>query len=294
MKHIKQSFGSKVFDIINVLLMILLIVITLYPFYYIIIVSLSDGKAVMKGLVKLRPVGINFKSYSIVLKDPYIGTAYLNTILYTTFGTFINILFSTLCAYPLSRKNFFGKRIFTVMIVFTMFFSGGLIPTYLTVQKLGMLDTIWALVLPGAINTYNMIIIRTFFQDIPAELHESAYIDGANDIKIFAKIILPLSKPIIATMTLFYAVGHWNSFFSALIYLNEREKYPLQIVLRNMVVSGELTSQSNQMGAAADFLAIDTTIKYAIIIVATLPILVVYPFVQKYFVKGVMIGSLKG
>ncbi|MEG6611394.1 carbohydrate ABC transporter permease [Pseudoclostridium thermosuccinogenes] len=294
MKHIKQSFGSKVFDIINVLLMILLIVITLYPFYYIIIVSLSDGKAVMKGLVKLRPVGINFKSYSIVLKDPYIGTAYLNTILYTTFGTFINILFSTLCAYPLSRKNFFGKRIFTVMIVFTMFFSGGLIPTYLTVQKLGMLDTIWALVLPGAINTYNMIIIRTFFQDIPAELHESAYIDGANDIKIFAKIILPLSKPIIATMTLFYAVGHWNSFFSALIYLNEREKYPLQIVLRNMVVSGELTSQSNQMGAAADFLAIDTTIKYAVIIVATLPILVVYPFVQKYFVKGVMIGSLKG
>ncbi|PNT90264.1 sugar ABC transporter permease [Clostridium thermosuccinogenes] len=290
----KQSFGSKVFDIINVLLMILLIVITLYPFYYIIIVSLSDGKAVMKGLVKLRPVGINFKSYSIVLKDPYIGTAYLNTILYTTFGTFINILFSTLCAYPLSRKNFFGKRIFTVMIVFTMFFSGGLIPTYLTVQKLGMLDTIWALVLPGAINTYNMIIIRTFFQDIPAELHESAYIDGANDIKIFAKIILPLSKPIIATMTLFYAVGHWNSFFSALIYLNEREKYPLQIVLRNMVVSGELTSQSNQMGAAADFLAIDTTIKYAVIIVATLPILVVYPFVQKYFVKGVMIGSLKG
>nr|WP_242973535.1 carbohydrate ABC transporter permease [Pseudoclostridium thermosuccinogenes] len=248
----------------------------------------------MKGLVKLRPVGINFKSYSIVLKDPYIGTAYLNTILYTTFGTFINILFSTLCAYPLSRKNFFGKRIFTVMIVFTMFFSGGLIPTYLTVQKLGMLDTIWALVLPGAINTYNMIIIRTFFQDIPAELHESAYIDGANDIKIFAKIILPLSKPIIATMTLFYAVGHWNSFFSALIYLNEREKYPLQIVLRNMVVSGELTSQSNQMGAAADFLAIDTTIKYAVIIVATLPILVVYPFVQKYFVKGVMIGSLKG
>ncbi len=294
MKRIKQSAGSQVFDVFNCILMLVVIFATLYPFYYITIVSLSDGKSVMKDLVKFVPIGLNFKSYSIVLRDPYIGGAYLNTILYTSVGTFVNVLFSTLCAYPLSRKNFYGRGFFTVIIVITMFFSGGLIPTYLVVQKLGLINSIWAIVLPGAISTYNMIIIRTFFQGIPVELHESAHIDGASDIRIFVRIILPLSLPILATMTLFYSVGHWNSFFSALIYLNERERYPLQIVLRNMIVNGDLASQANEMGAATDFLAIDTTVKYAVIIVATLPILLVYPFVQKYFVKGVMIGSLKG
>ncbi len=291
---IKKTTGSKIFDSVNYLIMILLIIATLYPFYYIAIVSISDGKAVMKGAVKLIPIGANLKSYELVFKDPYVVRSYLNTILYTTVGTFINIVFTTLCAYPLSRKDFFGRDIFTGIIVFTMFFSGGMIPNYLVIHNLGLIDTIWAIVLPGAISTYNMIIMRTFFQGIPESLHESAYLDGANDIQVWSKIILPLSIPILATMILFYAVGHWNSFFSALIYLNDKKKYPIQIILRNMVIAGELANQTNEMGSASDFMVIDTTIKYAVIMVATLPILAVYPFVQKYFVKGVMIGSLKG
>jgi putative aldouronate transport system permease protein len=290
----KQNLSSRLFDYINIMFLILLIIAVLYPLYYIAIVSISSGKAVINGLVNLYPIGINFRSYEIVLKDPYISRAYINTILYTVVGTIINIAFTSLCAYPLSRKKFFGRKFFMLMIVFTMFFNGGIIPTYLVVQKMSLIDTMWSLTLPIAINTYNMIIMRAFFQGIPDSLHESAFIDGANDIQIFYKIVLPLSLPVLATIILFYSVGHWNSFFSALLYINTKSKLPLQMIIRNMVVSGDLSNQTNTIGAAADFLAIDTTIKYSVIIIATLPILIVYPFVQKYFVKGVMIGSVKG
>lgn len=291
---IKQNIGSRIFEWAVYILVILIMIACFYPVYYIAIVSISNGKAVMNNLIKLYPIGINFKSYEIVLKDPNIGTAYANTIFYTIFGTFINIIFTTLCAYPLSRKRFFGRKFFTLMIVFTMFFNGGLIPTYLVVQNMHMLNSVWALVLPIAINTYNMIIMRTFFIGIPESLHESAYIDGANDIQIFYKIVLPLSLPVIATMVLFYSVGHWNSFFSALIYINEKKKLPLQVILRNMVVSGDLENETTSMGAATNFVTIDTTIKYSLIMVSTLPILIIYPFTQKYFVKGAMVGSVKG
>lgn len=291
---IKESTGSKVFQVVIYAIISLIMVACLYPFYYIAIISVSNGMSVMQGLVKIFPVGMNFESYKIVLKDPNIGGAYFNTILYTIVGTIVNIIFTTLCAYPLSRKRFFGRNIFTIMIVFTMFFSGGMIPSYLVVQNLHMINTIWALVLPGAINTYNMIIMRTFFNGIPESLHESAYIDGANDVQIFSKIILPLSLPVIATMILFYSVGHWNAFFAALIYINEKKKLPLQVIIRNMVISGDLADQNASMGAASNFVTTDTTIKYALIMISTLPILVIYPFVQKYFVKGVMVGSLKG
>lgn len=291
---IKESMGSRIFQVSVYIIVGLVMIACLYPFYYIAIVSVSNGMDVMKGVVKLFPVGLNFESYKIVLKDPNIGRSYINTIVYTIVGTAGNIIFTTLCAYPLSRKKFYGRNAFTMMIVFTMFFGGGMIPSYLVVQNLHMINTIWALVLPGAISTYNMIIMRTFFTGIPESLNESAYIDGANDIQIFSKIILPLSLPVIATMVLFYSVDHWNSFFGALLYINEKKKLPLQLVIRNMVIAGDLADQNASMGAATNFITTDTTIKYALIMVSTLPILIIYPFVQKYFVKGVMVGSLKG
>ena len=218
-----------------------------------------------------------------------------NSVIYTLVGTIINLVMSSLCAYPLSRKEFSGRKFFTAMVTVTLFFSGGMIPMYLVVRQFDLMDTIWALVLPGAISTYNMIIIRTNFQSIPDSLIESAKLDGANDIVILWKIVLPLSKAVLATMLLFYAVSHWNSYFDAMLYINKKELYPLQIMLRNMLIGGQLAEETEMVGAtAASFASTDATLRAATIIVTTLPILVVYPFVQKYFVKGVMIGSVKG
>lgn len=288
-----RSFGSRLFDSANVLAMLLLVFVTFYPLYYIFVVSVSGGNAVMRGDVSFYPIDFNWNTYALVFDDSSIWRSYLNTIVYTVVGTSINLVCTALCAYPLSKREFYGRGFFTLMIVVTMFFSGGLIPNYLLVQKLGMMNTMWALVIPGAISVWNMIVMRTFFQGIPNELYESAGMDGASELTSLIKITLPLSKPIMATMAMFYAVGHWNSFFSAMIYLNEKAKFPLQIILRNMVVMGEMSSQSQEIsGAYAAVTA--TNIKYAVIIIAVLPILLVYPFIQKYFVKGVMVGSLKG
>ncbi|MCU6711459.1 carbohydrate ABC transporter permease [Paenibacillus sp. J5C_2022] len=289
----KRSVGSRLFDIANYFIMIALIMITFYPLYYIFIVSISDGYAVMKGSVHFWPTGVNLDTYRLILADPFVVRAYLNTIIYTLVGTIVNLSCTVLCAYPLSRKEFFGRGFFTVMIVVTMFFSGGLIPSYLLVQKLGMVNTMWALIIPGAISAWNMIIMRTFFQGIPNELFESAHMDGAGELRVLARILLPLSAPIIATISMFYAVGHWNSFFPALIYLNEKVKYPLQVMLRNMVIEGDMTTQTQELGGAYAYVTA-TNIKFAVIIIVILPIVMVYPFIQKYFIKGVMIGSLKG
>ncbi|MFC3800091.1 carbohydrate ABC transporter permease [Cohnella sp. GCM10012308] len=288
-----KSFGSRLFDSVNIVAMLLLVFVTFYPLYYIFVVSVSGGSAVMRGDVAFYPIDFNWDTYSLVFDDASIWRAYLNTIVYTIVGTLINLFCTALCAYPLSKRDFYGRGFFTLMIVVTMFFSGGLIPSYLLVQKLGMMNTMWAIVIPGAISVWNMIVMRTFFQGIPNELYESAGMDGASELTSLIRITLPLSKPIMATMAMFYAVGHWNSFFSAMIYLNEKAKFPLQIILRNMVVMGEMSNQSQEIsGAYAAVTA--TNIKYAVIIIAVLPILLVYPFIQKYFVKGVMVGSLKG
>ncbi|WP_235885342.1 carbohydrate ABC transporter permease [Paenibacillus cymbidii] len=290
---IRAGAGSRLFDGLNAVIMLALVFATFYPLYYIFVVSVSNGSAVMRGDVAFWPHGFNWDTYRLIFKDPSIVRSYGNTILYTTVGTAINLICTALCAYPLSKKDFYGRSVFTLLIVFTMFFSGGLIPSYLLVQKLGMLNSIWALVIPGAISVWNMIIMRTFFQGIPAELYDSAQIDGANELTSLVRITLPLSKPIMATMAMFYAVGHWNSFFPAMIYLDEKVKFPLQIVLRNMVVMGEMSSQSQEIsGVFASVTA--TNIKYAVIVIAVLPIVMIYPFVQKYFIKGTMIGSLKG
>lgn len=292
--RIKQSFGSRAFDVFNVLFMLAFLLITLYPFWYVVITSLSDGKDVLAGRVSLWPVNFTFDTYKVVLSDSSIITGFKNTVIYTTLGTLINLACTSLCAYPLSRPDLEGKKPIMSLIVFTMFFSGGMIPTYLVVNQLHMIDTIWAMVLPGAISTYNMIVMRTFFMGIPESLHESACLDGANDVQILVRIVLPLSMPIMATMLLFYAVGHWNSYMNALLYLNTKAMFPLQSILRNMVVDGQLTDAQVQVGSGSSFTVIETTMKYATIVVSTLPIILIYPFVQKYFVKGVMIGSLKG
>lgn len=291
---IRQSVGSRAFDVFLVIFMLIFLLITLYPFWYVVVVSLSNGKAVMGGKVFLWPVDFTFATYRVVLRDSNILTGLKNTVIYTFLGTFINLVVTTLCAYPLSRPGLPGKGVIMKFVVFTMFFSGGMIPTYLVVNQLGMIDSIWAMVLPGAISTYNMIVMRTFFMGIPDSLHESACLDGASEMQILLRIVLPLSKAILATMLLFYAVGHWNSYMNALLYLNKKSMFPLQSILRNMVVDGQLSEAQTAVGGGSNFAVVETTMKYAVIVVSTLPIILIYPFVQKYFVKGVMIGSVKG
>lgn len=290
----KEGIGSRLFDAFNVLFMLLIVLITLYPLYNVLIVSVSDGSAVMRGEVTLLPKGINWKTYEIVFQDSSIMRSYLNTILYTAGGTLINLAMTALCAYPLSRSTFYGRNLFSLAIVFTMFFDGGLIPRYLVVDALGLVDTVWAILIPPAISVWYLILMRTFFQSIPEALHESAYMDGAGELKVLTRIVLPLSVPILATMTLFYAVWHWNSFFPALIYLNDKTMYPLQIILRNIVIQGDMAAQSNMMGGELGLQVTAQNIKYAVVIIAIAPIVTLYPFLQKYFVKGIMIGSLKG
>lgn len=259
------------------------------------IISISDGYAVLRGEVKLLPVGINFSSYKAVLESPDIPRSYLNTVIYTVVGTFINVAMTAMCAYPLSRKKFYGRNVFAFMIIFTMFFDAGMIANFMVVDQLHLTNKIWAIVLPGAINAWYMVIMRTFFQQIPEEIYESAHLDGAGDFVIFGKIVLPLSVPTIMTMVLFYAVGHWNSWFNALIYLDDKAKYPVQLIMRNIVLSGETSALSSSAAAMSqDAGIIATNVKYAVVFVTMLPILLVYPFIQKYFVKGIMVGALKG
>ena len=288
------GLSRKIFVVCNGIFLFLMMIITLYPLWLQFITSISHGLEVMKGGVTLLPRSPTLETYKTIVR----GELFMhmkNTIVYTVVGTVINLVMSCLCAYPLARKTFSGRKFFTMLVTFTMFFSGGMIPLYLTVKQFGMMDTIWALVLPGAISTYNMIVIRTAFQSIPDSLIESAQLDGANDLIILWKIVVPLSKATLATMLLFYSVTHWNSYFDAMLYINKKEMYPLQIMLRNMLIGGLFNEETAIAGANADSFAVtDATLRSAAIIVTTLPILVVYPFVQRYFVKGVMIGGVKG
>ena len=286
--------GRSVFQVFNYVFLFLLMAVCMYPLYLQLITSISHGLEVMKGGITLLPRKVTFSTYKTLVR----GELFMymkNTVLITVIGTAVNLLMSCLCAYPLSRKTFSGRKFFTAMVTVTLFFSGGMIPMYLTVKQFGLMDTIWALILPGAISTYNMIIIRTSFQAIPDSLIESAQLDGANDLIVLFRIVIPLSKATLATMLLFYAVSHWNSYFDAMLYINKKELYPLQIMLRNMLIGGLFNEETAIAGASADAFAVtDATLRSAAIIVTTLPILIVYPFVQRYFVKGVMIGSVKG
>lgn len=287
---------DRVFDVLVYMIACIIIVIILYPLLFVISASFSDPTKIINGEVWLLPKGITLDAYTNVFNDERIWNSYKNTIIYTVLGTSINLILTTLLAYPLSRKDMPERNYIMLFIVFTMFFQGGIIPSYLIVQNLGMIDTIWAMVIPSAIATYNVIVMRTFFQSsIPWEIQEAALIDGCSNFKLFIRIILPLSKPIIAVMILFYAVGHWNSFFNALIYLNRDHLYPLQIILREILIQ----NQSAMDNAITDFemvnqIMLAESMKYAVIVIASLPVIIMYPFVQKYFVKGVMVGSIKG
>lgn len=290
-----KSLGAKTFNIINGIFMAIVIAITLYPLLYVLALSLSSSEYVQAGMVSLFPKGFNIEAYKQVFADSHFWTSYGNTILYTVLGTAINLALTATMAFALSRRDLIGRKPLNMMVVFTMFFSGGLIPNFLLVKNLHIYNTIWAIVLPGAINTYNMIIVRTFMQQLPEEILESGRIDGANDLQLFSKIVLPLSKPALATIGLYYAVDHWNAYFYPMLYLKDKSKYPLQVLLKEMIVDEDL-STLNQSAAEimGNIQPTSDMLMGASIIIALIPILCVYPFVQKYFVQGVMIGSVKG
>ena len=278
------------FDYINAFIMLIVLIVILYPMLNIISISFSDTYSILQNEVTFYPKGFNLESYKIILQDNRIPRAYANTLLYTGVGTFINVLMTAVAAYPLARKNMPGRKFFMIMIVFTMFFNGGMIPNYLLVNSLKLTNTMWALVLPNAIWTIELLIVKSFFESIDNSLHESATIDGASEYRIMFQIMLPLSKASLASIALFYFMGHWNSFFLPLIYLDDSRKYPLTIVLRDMLIYD--TAKENTMPDAAKMTA--ASVKNATIFISMVPVMMVYPFAQKYFVKGVMLGSVKG
>lgn len=281
------------FSVVTMVLLLGIVVATVYPFVYMAAISLSDPLHVLKGEVWLLPKGLTFNAYHIVLGDDRIGRAYINTIIYVIIGTICSLIVTSTGAYALSRKDLLGQRTIMAMIIFTMFFSGGMIPTFLTVKSMGLMDTMWAMVVPGIVTTWNLIVMRTFFSGIPKELEESGKMDGLNDTMLFFRIIIPLSKPVFATVGLFYAVHIWNNFYTPLLYLRDQNLYPLQIIVRDIVMAGQVNN-SQASSAGGDSLVIEDSIKFATILVTTLPILIVYPFLQKYFVKGAMVGAVKG
>jgi putative aldouronate transport system permease protein len=292
--RLAQTKGDIVFDVVNYVILSLVTILVLYPLVFVLSASISSPAAVVEGQVWLLPKQINVQSYIRVFQDDGIMRGYVNTLIYTCTGTVLNILLTIGAAYPLSRKDFVGRHVLTIIFVITMFFSGGLIPTYLLIKNLGLINTIWAIILPSAVSMWNIIIMRTFFQAIPVELQESAQIDGCSNFRMLVSIILPLSMPVIAVMLLFYGIGHWNSFFNALIYLSDSQKYPLQLILRQILLQDQMGSMVSGSEASVDQIMLTEGLKYAVIIVSSLPVLLLYPFLQRYFVKGVMIGAIKG
>lgn len=290
---LKESLGDKIYSYINIFLLIAIGVITLYPFLNVVAVSISGRGFVARGEVGIIPKGITFAAYKKIWDSGALNMAYLNTIYTTVITTVLGLTLTTFLAYPLSKKSLPGRKGLTLFVSITMWFHAGMIPSFLVMQRLGLLDTLSAVILSQLVAAYNVIVMIGFFSNIPESLEESAKLDGANDIMILFKIVLPLSMPVLATVALWIAVAQWNNFFQALIYLQSREKFTLQIVLRDIVLS----SSSADYGMIDDTDAagaVTESIRYATILVATVPVLIIYPFVQKYFVKGVMIGSVKG
>ncbi len=294
-RSIRQSRGDAIFDVFVCVCGILLVAVVLFPLLFILAASFSDPDLVLHGKVLIFPRGFTIEPYRMVFKNADIWRGYRNTIFYTVSGTLINIVMTVMAAYPLARKEMKGRRFLSLVVIFTMYFNGGIIPTYLLVWDLGMYNTVWAILIPAAISTYNLIVARTFFeQSIPQDLYESAKLDGCGSVRTLISIVLPLSKAILAVLVLYYGVGHWNAYFNALIYIRNEELQPLQIVLRNIL----LLSQTEQMGSndvgMGEKIKMMEGIKYSVIVVSSVPVLLLYPFAQKYFVKGVMIGAVKG
>lgn len=294
MNAFAKSKGDHLFDFLNYFLFTLILIVVLYPLYFIIIASFSDPNAIAEGKIWLIPEQITIEGYQRILNEATIWNGYKNSIIYMLVGTAVNMLLTLPAGYALSRSDLVGRKFILGLFVFTMFFNGGLIPTYLIVKSLGMLDTLWALVLPNAIVVYYLIIARTFFQvTIPETLLEAAKMDGCRNTQFFLRVVLPLSSPIIAVMVLFHAVMHWNAYFSALIYLKDLNMRPLQLIMRDILI----TSQQASVGDVEDSAMrqrVAELVKYGVVIVGSLPVLILYPFLQKYFVKGIMIGAIKG
>ncbi|MBR6787880.1 MAG: carbohydrate ABC transporter permease [Clostridia bacterium] len=290
-----KSFASRAFDIFNYVFLFVLSLIFLYPMWYVLVGSFSDPRQlfVYQGFL-WKPLGFSLLGYKAAFDNPNVPIGYLNTLFYVGVGTIANVFVTALGAYTLSRPKLMFKKLFTIMVVFTMYFNGGMIPTFLVVKGVGLYNSRMALILPVLVNTWNMIVMRTAFKAIPASLEESARLDGASEFTVLFRIIVPCAKATIAVMFLYYAVDHWNSWFNAMIYLQDREKYPLQLFLREILLISVQNAASADAGDASDALYMDTLVKYALIIVSTAPILCIYPFVQKYFMKGVMMGSVKG
>lgn len=293
---IRDSRGDRLYYGICYTIVTLLVLIVLYPLVYIISASFSSPAQVSSGKVWLLPVDPTLYSYEVILQYKNVFIGYGNTIFYTVVGTLINIAVTMLCAYPLSRRDFSGRYVLSLIFVFTMVFNAGMIPNYMLIRDLGMLGTRWAMLLPGAMNVYNMIVARTFIQNtIPTELLEASKLDGCDDFQYFTRVVLPLSSTVIAVITLYYAVAHWNSYFNAFLYLSDRDMYPLQIFLRQILVQNNFdTSEITDPELAQQLKGLSEVLKYSVIVVSTAPLMCLYPFVQKYFVKGVMIGSVKG
>ena len=296
----KKSVSGMIFDTFNYIFLTLLALVCLYPVYHVLIGSFSDPVQLNRhyGAI-LKPLGFSLEGYKVVFHNPNIWSGYANTLFYVVVGTLCRMLFTLIGAYLLSRKDFVIRKGLTFIMVFTMYFSGGMIPTYLAMKSFGLLNSPFAVIFPGAVNVTNLIIARTYFAtSIPWELQEAATIDGCSNTGLFLKIVLPLSMPIVAVIALYYLVGHWNAYFNALIYLSNEKLYPLQLFLRNILLMDQMTEMmegdSEALQALMRRLQLKESMKYGIVVLSSLPVLVIYPFLQKYFVKGVMIGAVKG
>ena len=290
-KKIRNSYGDKIFDGINIMLLVMVSLTMVIPFIYIIVGSFATSQDLMERSFFLIPKSFTMLNYEYIFSSPSIPNSLVVSLLRTVLGTIINLVFTATLAFSISHKCIVGRRVINSLLVFTIIFNGGMIPTYLVVRGTGLLDSIWSLLIPGAINTFNLMLWKTFFSEIPEEMEEAAQIDGCNDLTIFIKIILPLSFSSIATFTVFYAVAHWNAYFDAMMYINDSAKWPIQIYLRQVVILsqggvGDLSS--------VDLMPPDKGIKFATIIISAAPIMIIYPFMQKYFMDGVMMGAVKG
>ena len=295
MNALRASRGDSGFNLVIYASMAIITVFMLIPILHIVSSSFSNPEMVASGKVYLWPGELTFRSYTAVLENRFVWTGFGNTLLYTSLGTAINLTMTTLAAYPLSRTDLRGGRWILLLLIFTMYFQGGMIPTYILVKKLGFINTIWAMVLPGAISTFNLIVMRTYFvQSIPKELQEAAFIDGSGNTLFLLRIVLPLSKPILAVIALYYAVYHWNDFFQALIYLSDKNRYPLQMVLRELLIQLKIDDFTTLDSGFTERMFEAEGIKYAMIVISSLPMMILYPFIQKSFVKGALIGSIKG
>ena len=295
-KHIRESLGDRIFMVIVYIILTFCLVVVLYPLIYVVSASFSSSAAIRSGEVWLYPVDITLQGYEAVFSNHQIMTGFLNSFIYTFAGTAVNLVMTMLCAYPLSRKEFYGRGLITGIFVFTMYFGGGLVPTYMLINNLGLLNTRWVMIIPTAMSVWNVIIARTYLSStIPDALFEAAELDGCSEFQFFIRIVIPLSAPIIAVLALYYGVGNWNAYFNAMIYLSDSELFPLQVVLRSILILGDVDMTKVQnVDALVQKQGLADLLKYAVIEVASMPVMCIYPFVQKYFVKGVMIGSIKG